>query len=223
MPIGGIPKWLVVVALTGSLQSTLIADCNGNGISDTEDLEKGISEDCNGSGIPDECEQSLLQLRQAKGGTKLTNLPRFLAAADLDADGHLDFVGATPQQRGAPRIFVYFNKIDTPGAKLRDFSRPALLSFARQKIAFLRGDSNVDGEVNIPDAIRTVAFLFRDGEPLDCTKAADANDDCQLSVTDSVWTLLHLFGDRALPKQSADCGVDPTPDTLGCDSVGPCF
>jgi hypothetical protein len=31
-------------------------DCNGNGLSDTDDIAEGRSDDANGNGIPDECE-----------------------------------------------------------------------------------------------------------------------------------------------------------------------
>ncbi len=34
-----------------------VADCNGNGIPDPNDIASGTSQDCNSNGIPDECEQ----------------------------------------------------------------------------------------------------------------------------------------------------------------------
>lgn len=36
---------------------TVLADCNGNGVADSIDIEQGFSNDCNGNNIPDECEE----------------------------------------------------------------------------------------------------------------------------------------------------------------------
>lgn len=38
------------------LRSSITADCNGNGIPDTCDIDAGTSDDCNGDGVPDECD-----------------------------------------------------------------------------------------------------------------------------------------------------------------------
>ena len=103
-----------------------------------------------------------------------------------------------------------------------ELARPGVVSFARREISFRRGDSNLDGGVDIRDAIRTLDALFRDGTPLDCQKASDANDDGKLNVTDATWTLLHVFAGRVLPKPAERCDIDPTPDGLGCDDLSMC-
>ena len=54
-----------------SLEWIADIDCNGNGISDDEDITSGASADCNGNGVPDECDVAA-------------------GAADLDADGTPD-------------------------------------------------------------------------------------------------------------------------------------
>lgn len=60
--------------------------------------------------------------------------------------------------------------------------------------AFIRGDANQDGSVNIADAVLILDSLF--GMPaaiLLCEDAADANDDEQLNIADAVSLLGFLF------------------------------
>jgi hypothetical protein len=44
------------VALLSGAPRQPLADCNGNGRADAQDLQNGSSADCNGNGVPDECE-----------------------------------------------------------------------------------------------------------------------------------------------------------------------
>ncbi len=44
------------VQITGRECSTVLADCNGNGIVDSDDIASGRSADVNGNGTPDECD-----------------------------------------------------------------------------------------------------------------------------------------------------------------------
>ncbi len=60
------------VQITGRECSTALADCNGNGIVDSDDIASGRSEDVNGNGIPDECD------------------PTDPCPADLTGDGQID-------------------------------------------------------------------------------------------------------------------------------------
>lgn len=46
---------IVSICLVGSAPS-LAADCNGNGVEDTIDLQNGTSSDCDGNAVPDECD-----------------------------------------------------------------------------------------------------------------------------------------------------------------------
>ena len=53
--------------------------------------------------------------------------------------------------------------------------------------------------------------------------AADVNDDGLHNITDPIALLHHLFlGGEAPSEPFADCGSDPTPDDLTCDSHEPC-
>ena len=81
---------------------------------------------------------------------------------------------------------------------------------------FVRGDANVDGRVNIMDAIAVIRYLFLDGPLLACLDAADADDDGSLKSVD-VASLLHwLFvGSLPLPPPGPETAwFDPTEDGL---------
>lgn len=87
---------------------------------------------------------------------------------------------------------------------------------------FLRGDSNLDGSVNIGDVVSTLNYLFTsDTEP--CQLAIDANDDENFNIADAVTTLNLLFvNGPPLASPNPVCGVDPTPGTLTCVMPPPC-
>ena len=73
---------------------------------------------------------------------------------------------------------------------------------------FIRGDSNLDGVVNISDGVRIVRHLFA-GVQIGCQDALDANDDGRLNVTDAIRVLDFLYrGGRApsapYPAQGRD-------------------
>ena len=82
---------------------------------------------------------------------------------------------------------------------------------------FVRGDSNADGAVNLPDAATTFRYLFVRDTPLSCLDAADANDDGHLDVSDPISLLVGLFLDGSEPPKPRETfGLDPTADRLSC-------
>lgn len=84
---------------------------------------------------------------------------------------------------------------------------------------FVRGDVNGDGVVDISDAIGNLAFQF-DGVPVDCLSALDLDDSGDLTIGDPILALSFLFSLGADPASPfPGCGLDPTPDGLGC--LGP--
>jgi hypothetical protein len=89
-----------------------------------------------------------------------------------------------------------------------------------QDMTFARADSNVDGNVDIGDAVYTLFHLFQSpGSQLFCEDAADSNDDGRLDITDPVHTLYFLFlAGTAPPPPLWTPGCDPTNDTLSCAS-----
>jgi hypothetical protein len=83
---------------------------------------------------------------------------------------------------------------------------------------FLRGDSNLDGKVDLSDAQTTLSYLFLSAESPRCLDAADADDNGKVNTTDSIATLQHLFqGGPTIPEPSDAPGTDPTPDELECN------
>lgn len=84
--------------------------------------------------------------------------------------------------------------------------------------AFLRGDSNGDGRVNVSDAVFTLRYLFAGGDEPSCMDAADADDDGTVSLTDAIFLLNFLAQIiETMPAPGARTpGADPTPDGLGC-------
>lgn len=90
--------------------------------------------------------------------------------------------------------------------------------------AFVRGDHDGAGSVDIADAVAILASLFQPGAPPPhCDDAADVNDDGLLDISDAVYLLgaLFLVGSPAPPPPYPGDGIDPTPDALPpCGPVG---
>ena len=65
-------------------------------------------------------------------------------------------------------------------------------------------------------AIDNLDYLFGGGLSL-CLDARDTNDDGAVDIADPVFLLSHLFSGGPEPSAPfAACGLDPTPDALGC-------
>jgi hypothetical protein len=89
--------------------------------------------------------------------------------------------------------------------------------------AFLRGDTNADGLINLTDVLLVLNHLFKGGAPPGCLLAADADDDGSFNLTDAVYLLDHLFrGGSQPPPPFTRCGADPTPDSLTCEGRVAC-
>ena len=88
---------------------------------------------------------------------------------------------------------------------------------------FRRGDFNADGVSNVSDAVATLGWLFRGAAAPDCLESADIDDSGQVNLSDPLLLLnfLFLLGIPPAPPFDA-CGIDPTEDTLSCDSFPPC-
>ena len=114
-------------------------------------------------------------------------------------------------------VFTY--KVMGVSQDLTSFPTGAFLSTITPKGAFLRGDSNQDGKINIVDAVVTLDYLFRGGPAVSCADGADADDNGRLSLTDAIVTLHYLFRGGTPMKAPGTLypWYDPTPDGLSCD------
>ncbi len=94
---------------------------------------------------------------------------------------------------------------------------------------FVRGDTNLDGRVDISDPILTLGVLFLGDASPGCDDAMDGDDSGIVDLSDSVYVLNFLFqGGAPIPAPFPDCGIDLTADAIGCDTspescAAPCF
>ncbi len=88
---------------------------------------------------------------------------------------------------------------------------------------FQRGDPNTDGRRDISDALFVLGFLFLGESALVCEKGADANDSGGLDLSDVIYFINYLFLGGPEPRPPfLECGGDPTPDALACESDAGC-
>ena len=89
---------------------------------------------------------------------------------------------------------------------------------------FIRGDANVDRNVDISDAVATLGHLFLGQPPqLPCEKAADTDDNGAVDITDAIYLLgFQFLGGPQPPAPFPGCGFDGTPDALECAQFPPC-
>ena len=85
---------------------------------------------------------------------------------------------------------------------------------------FRRGDCNDDGSVDISDPINTLEMLFLGTFEITCYDACDSNDDGTVGISDVISSLGVLFLGNAIfpPPGFVKCGIDPTPDEIGCET-----
>lgn len=84
---------------------------------------------------------------------------------------------------------------------------------------FLRGDPNVDGAINIADAVGMLAALFATTPAIYCEAAADTNSDGAENIADAVFLLGYIFNAGpapALPFPTCDTASTLAPCTTPC-------
>ena len=85
---------------------------------------------------------------------------------------------------------------------------------------FVRGDANVDGQVDLSDAGTMLAFLFLGGDDPDCQDAADVDDSGEVEISDAMKLLNSLFLGGSPPAAPyPSCGLDSTEDELNCSAT----
>ncbi len=98
-------------------------------------------------------------------------------------------------------------------------ARIEILPASGEKPRFIRGDVDRDERVVLTDPVRSLNLLFGGvARAFLCEDAADSNDDGQVNIADSVYTLTFLFGTGTPPHAPwPEAGDDPTEDDLGCE------
>ncbi len=88
----------------------------------------------------------------------------------------------------------------------------------KESIPFIRGDTNIDGKVDINDAVYLLTFLYGQHDNIVCQDSADANDDGIVDITDAEALLdFLLIGNiKELPPPNSKEEVDLTEDNLKC-------
>jgi hypothetical protein len=136
----------------------------------------------------------------------------FLAPANMDADPEIELLARNVENFGvidlAPRpTSAFLARLDS-----------TVLQFLAP-VRFLRGDANGDSDVDISDAVTTLGFLFVGFHRPACEDAADVDDSGVLDVSDPISLLGFLFnrGSPPPPPGALEPGIDPTPDSIGCE------
>ena len=85
-----------------------------------------------------------------------------------------------------------------------------------QPVPFLRGDVDLNGSVDLSDAIAILGYLFTGGAKPTCMDSADVNDTNTVDIADPILLLSFLFlGGLAPAVPFPNLGLDPTEDSLG--------
>jgi CD109 antigen len=91
--------------------------------------------------------------------------------------------------------------------------------------AFVRGDVNSDGKIDLTDVVAALGFLFQ-GHPasIECPRSADIDDSGRLDVSDPIYLLKYEFMGGAAPAQPFPaCGPDARgPGGLSCEAFDGC-
>ncbi|HAK97295.1 MAG TPA: hypothetical protein DCM87_20475 [Planctomycetes bacterium] len=86
---------------------------------------------------------------------------------------------------------------------------------AAAEAVFVRGDANIDGVINISDAVTILGHLFSGRIVPNCHDRLDINDDGKINVADPIALLAYLFTLGTPPAPPfPNPGIDPTPDEL---------
>ena len=87
--------------------------------------------------------------------------------------------------------------------------------------SFIRGDANLDGGVDIGDAITVLSHLFVQESDSTCMESFNANNDVAVDIADAIYVVQFLFGtDPPGPPPPApfpEAGPDPDPGDISCE------
>ena len=90
------------------------------------------------------------------------------------------------------------------------------LSICVADTLFIRGDANMDGEIDLSDPLDTLRALSEQTTFI-CADARDFNDDGSIDLSDVVMGLAGMFGNGGgVLLADESCVVDQTPDAIDC-------
>ena len=88
----------------------------------------------------------------------------------------------------------------------------AAVSAAQNALRFKRGDADLNGTIEITDALVILGFLFLGDSILSCLAAADIQDDNNVDISDAIGIFGYLFKGEAPPAEPfLTPGFDATP------------
>ncbi len=121
------------------------------------------------------------------------------------------FSGALAEEFLFSRQIISRHNVSAPDIWIGDFE------LEEEERDFHRGDVDLNGRMEVTDAIAALGILFSDGRAPACADALDADDNGALNLADVMFILHALFHGGPLPPPPfGGCGPDPTPDLLDC-------
>lgn len=138
--------------------------------------------------------------------SSITGWKRWVRALALDREDNLHLAGMVNTSRTLP---------DQIPSDLEVARYPFLPGLP----AFLRGDCNGSGRVNLADPVALLRHLFQGAPAPRCLEACDADGDGQPGsfLTDAIYLLQYSFLRGAPPPPPFPyCGVDPSGPGVGC-------
>lgn len=159
----------------------------------------------------------------ASGPTTYTQLASATVDGSAESTYFTFYVDPTLVQKGDNVIAAEVHQVTAGSSDVSFDLELKAAPPASDPTSFRRGDADGNGSAEVTDAVGALNFLFLGGATPECFSAVDSNDDGEIDIADPVALLIHLFaGGPPLAAPGPDCGPDPTPDELPCESYAAC-